>query len=355
MNGPGALPGRPSPACGRICAFLAARRLTGYWSIRFIPNKNNKVKCVARQAWQPGHAGKDGVAFVKTSDEVGTPANEQRNGAWEPVCLPGAWTFEIASRHTGETYRVLVRVPEGDAPQGGHPVLWMLDGDASFPLAFSRPSHCLPPGADTGRDEPSGLVVAVGFPGATPFDAAARSRNYTPQPDGVTGDRVSSEFGGASGFLHFLAVELRAALGEQLPLDPSRNTLFGFSYGGLFTINTLLAHPGHFQRYWAASPSLWFSNELLMRRLRHHPAHIQAERLMMTVGKDEQYSERQLHPERQAHLDRRAMVDNITEAAGLITAANPAMATDLIVAADHDHFDMLLHGVRRVQPFAFGP
>ena len=292
---------------------------------------------------------------MKTSKEMGALANEQRTGAWERVCLSGAWTFEILSRHTGETYRVLVRVPEGDAPQGGYPVLWMLDGDASFPLSYSRPSHCLLPGVETGREETPGLVVAVGFPGAAPFDVAARSRNYTPQPDGVTGDRISSEFGGASGFLHFLAVELRAALGEKLPLDPSRNTLFGFSYGGLFTINTLLAHPGYFQRYWAASPSLWFSNELLMRRMRHHPERIHAERLTITVGKDEQYSERKLHPERQAHLDRRAMVDNTTEAAGLIAAANPAMTIDLVVAADHDHFDMLLHGVRRVQPFAFAP
>jgi hypothetical protein len=54
------------------------------------------------------------------------------------------------------------------------------------------------------------------------------------------------------------------------------------------------------------------------------------------------------------HLARRAMVDNISEAAGLIARANPGLRTELIVAADHDHFDMLMHGARRVQAMAFG-
>ena len=32
-------------------------------------------------------------------------------GNWQPVVMPGAETFEIASARTGETYRILVRVP----------------------------------------------------------------------------------------------------------------------------------------------------------------------------------------------------------------------------------------------------
>lgn len=272
---------------------------------------------------------------------------------WQPVQLPAAQTFEINSRHTGENYRILVRSPSGPPPKAGYPALWMLDGDASFPLVFSKPAGGLFPASNTSADGATGLTVAIGFPGGAPFDAPARSRNYTPQPDHDTGDIVSSVFGGAEGFLHFIVEELRPALCEHYPLDPARNTLFGFSYGGLFTINTLLHCPGHFQRYWAASPSLWFSNALMMRRMRSNATTSAAERLVITVGKDEQYATHALPAGRQDHLSRRAMVDNITEAAKLVARANPAIAVDLIVAADHDHFDMLLHGVRRAQAMAF--
>jgi len=274
---------------------------------------------------------------------------------WQPVNLPGAQTFEIHSQRTGEIYRILVRAPLGPPPQAGYPALWMLDGDASFPLVFSKPAGGLFPSASASAsaDRAAGLTVAIGFPGGTPFDAPARSRNYTPQPDHETGDIVSSVFGGAKDFLYFLVEELRPALAALYPLDPTRNTLFGFSYGGLFTIHTLLHCPGHFQRYWAASPSLWFSNALMMRRMREDAATKAAERLVITVGKDEQYATHALPVGRQDHLSRRAMVDNISEAAVLIARANPAMKVDLIVAADHDHFDMLLHGVRRAQAMAF--
>lgn len=259
----------------------------------------------------------------------------------------------MCSKRTGESYRILVRLPSEPPPESGYPVLWMLDGDASFPLVFSQPAGGLFPPASTPSDRATGLIVAIGFPGGAPFDAPARARNYTPEPDHETGDAVSCVFGGAEDFLHFLVEELRPALSALHPLDATRNTLFGFSYGGLFTVHTLLHCPGYFQRYWAASPSLWFSDALMMRRMRQNAATSAAEHFVITVGKDEQYAAHALPAGRQDHLSRRAMVDKITEAAGLIAQANPAMTVDLVVAADHDHFDMLLHGVRRAQTMAF--
>jgi len=279
-----------------------------------------------------------------------------RTDGWNEVCLAGARTFEMASAHTGETYRILVRMPSSPPPANGYPALWMLDGDASFPLVYGHSSHSIASLSPAGRDgacQDPGVVVAVGFPGGAPFDVDARARNYTPEPDGATGDAVSPAFGGAAGFLRFLAEELRGAIAGRLPLDPGRQTLFGFSYGGLFTVHAALSHPGAFRRYWAASPSLWFSDCLLLRRMRAEPPVIAGERLVLTVGRDEQYPSRSPGEARQLHLDRRAMVDAVTEAAVLIAAANPAVRTELIVAGDHDHFDMLLHGARRAQRLAF--
>lgn len=274
-------------------------------------------------------------------------------GDWNEVRLPGAKVFELASRHTGETYRVLVRIPDSPPPPAGYPSLWMLDGDASFPLIFSRSSHKTPIGPQTGQCEDPGIVVAIGFPGGAPFEVDARARNYTPEPDGETGDLVSPVFGGAAKFLRFLSEELTGALAARVPLDPNRQTLFGFSYGGLFTVYAALDCQAPFQRYWAASPSFWFSGAMLLRRMRAQPPVIAGDWLVLTVGRDEQYPSRFPGEARKLHLDRRAMVDTVTEAAVLITAANPGARTELIVAADHDHFDMLMHGARRAQQLAF--
>src|SRR5690606_6559257 len=44
-----------------------------------------------------------------------------------------------------------------------------------------------------------------------------------------------------------------------VPIDESRQTLYGHSYGGLFVLHALRTQPGAFQRYVAASPSLWWN------------------------------------------------------------------------------------------------
>jgi uncharacterized protein len=272
---------------------------------------------------------------------------------WQHVYLPGSQSFEVSSKCTGETYRILVRIPDSPPPQSGYPVLWMLDAETSFPLTYSRPTRNFTAGAPIGGTEADGLIVAIGFPGGPLCNPAARARNYTPIPDGETGDQISQDFGKASDFLSFIVEELRPLLTERISLDSARQTLFGHSYGGLFAIHALLNHPGHFQRYWAASPSLWFSETMMLRHLRALPLITACEKLVITVGQDEQYSSQPLNDQRQAHLDRRAMVDNITEAAQRIAEANPQLAMQLIIAKDHDHFDMLMHGVRRAQLLAF--
>ncbi|OEI84655.1 alpha/beta hydrolase [Brucella sp. BO3] len=277
-----------------------------------------------------------------------------KTSEWQPVYLPGSQSFEVNSKCTGETYQVLVRIPDGPVPENGYPVLWMLDAETSFPLTYSRPTRNFATGSLVGGREADGLIVAIGFPGSSLHNPAARARNYTPVPDSATGDHVSEEFGKASDFLCFIAEELRPLLATKFPLDLTQQTLFGHSYGGLFAIYVLLNHPGHFERYWAASPSLWFSEAMVLRQLRALPPIVRCEKLVITVGQDEQYSSQPLNDRRRAHLEKRAMVDNTTEAAQRISEANPTLPMQLIVAKDHDHFDMLMHGVRRAQLLAFG-
>ena len=60
-------------------------------------------------------------------------APEPTPQSWRPVQLSHSYSFDLASKITGQTYRILIAEPAGPAPAGGYPVLWMLDGLASFP------------------------------------------------------------------------------------------------------------------------------------------------------------------------------------------------------------------------------
>ena len=53
---------------------------------------------------------------------------------WQAATLTRSASFELTSRYTGQHYRIFVGLPAGKPPANGYPVLWMLDGNVSFPL-----------------------------------------------------------------------------------------------------------------------------------------------------------------------------------------------------------------------------
>lgn len=285
-------------------------------------------------------------ATAARAEDAGMAAREAR---WTPVDDRTA-RLDITSALTGRDYAVLVRIPEGPAPAEGWPTLWMLDGFATFPLVADRRL------AD--GTAPGGLIIAVGFPSGEDFDNARRSEAYTPVPDADPGaPRSGPVFGGAGGFRRFLLEELRPEIARRFPLASDRGTLFGFSYGGLFTLDTVLTAPGSFTRYWAASPSLWFSEAQIPRRLRAGagPAAAPGDglpRVTITAGLEEQFPTEPLPAERLAHLRRRAMIDNTTEVARLLGEAG--FPVELRQMPGLDHMGMLRDGAERILDAAFG-
>ncbi|MEC5385440.1 alpha/beta hydrolase-fold protein [Uliginosibacterium sp. H3] len=286
--------------------------------------------------------------------------------SWQPAQLSRSVSFEIDSKYTGQRYRILVGLPHKAAPASGYPTLWMLDGLASFPITeFMRPRPASP--TDSAQylakigDEPAGLVVAIGYTNGQIIDVNGRALDYTPElpPGTKTGDALSPRHGGAASFLKFLTVELRPVIAERFKMDPQRHTLFGFSYGGLFTLHTLETQPQFFQRYWAASPSLWFGENYALRQLPQRVAALQfaqPAKVMITVGMDEQYPEKFADEATKKRLQTRAMVDNVREFGRVLTEAKvPNLGFEFQSVAGHDHHDMLMHGARRVVDFAFAP
>jgi len=284
---------------------------------------------------------------------------------WAPAQLTRSYSFEMDSTNTGQRYRILIGLPHKAAPTTGYPVLWALDGLASFPfMEVARPRPASPNESVEWRkkigDEPAGLIVAVGYASGEPLDVHARALDYTPATVAKTGDAFSGQHGGAAAFLKFLTQELRPLLAQHFAMDPQLNTLFGFSYGGLFAMHTLTTQPQHFQRYWAASPSLWFGEHQIFKgkpktlaklNFRQHPVQV-----MITVGIDEQYPATFASDAAKQRLQARTMVDNAERFAKILSDSGQAgLQVKYQSVAGHDHQDMLMHGARRVIDFAFAP
>lgn len=198
-----------------------------------------------------------------------------------PVRLPGTVSFDTASR-TGARYRILVSVPPRTPPASGFPVLYLLDGNATFATAAGAAA------VQSRRPEVTGVpdcvVVGIGYPTDEPFDQARRRFDYTPP----CGAGTPADSGGADRFLSFIEMELKPAIEAMVPVDRRAQALFGHSFGGLFVLWCLFTSSDSFQSYITASPSIWWSQACV---LAHEPAFVgrmkkpgSTHRLLVTVG-----------------------------------------------------------------------
>jgi predicted alpha/beta superfamily hydrolase len=168
--------------------------------------------------------------------------------------------FEERPYETGDgrRYRIFLAIPKARAPTAGYPIIYMLDGNAAFDALTSELLAKVP-----------GLVVAaIGYEGNKAFDVDARSRDYTPPLGGQTGpapdpQRPGRLVGGASIFLDGLVGDMRQAIEANLSIDAWRRTLWGHSYGGLFTLFTLYTRPTAFDAFVPVSPSMWWGEGVL--------------------------------------------------------------------------------------------
>ena len=235
---------------------------------------------------------------------------------WQPATLQQARQREIVSALTGGRYRIFVSVPDGPAPAAGHPVLYALDGNATFP-GLSQMARMIGWQAKaTGQVQP--VVVGIGYASDRDYDPA-RGRDYTP-PGGTAANE-----GGAERFLDFIEQELKPLIRAMVPVDPARQALFGHSYGGLCVLHALFTRPASFQTYLAASPSIWYGDRLVLRSVGpfHQRVATLADKpaLMLTVGELEQPASKPGGPgSLNPHAAKRRMVEEAGELATRLRA-----------------------------------
>jgi len=189
--------------------------------------------------------------------------------------MPGACFFDLVPAGGGEPYRIFLFIPAGEPPEQGWPFLLMTDGNATFPFAVASlvTQAPYPAGTNVGW----GVVAAIGYPGEEPYNAMRRAwdlgpppaKSYPPYFEGGPPVRI----GGTGELLSFIESELLPKIEEMVRLDPARRSLFGHSFGGLFTLFALFERPSLFANWIAASPTIyWEDCEILKNEARRRTA-----------------------------------------------------------------------------------
>lgn len=176
--------------------------------------------------------------------------------------IPGSLCFDLAPARGGDAYRVFVSPPQGEMPPQGWPILYLADGNACFPIAAA--SHAIQSPYSGATNVGPGIIVGIGYPTDQPFDLVRRALDLTPPPGrtyppySAGGNELVT--GGAETFLGFIENELKPRIAALFQVDMARQTFFGHSFGGLFSLYALFTKPTSFSRYIAASPSIFWED-----------------------------------------------------------------------------------------------
>lgn len=177
---------------------------------------------------------------------------------WESVQLPAVRQIDIRDSLRGHSYRIFLSQAATPAPARGYPVLYVLDGNASFALAALLARGQAARSEVTGHVAP--VVVGIGYPSDSDYDQSARARDYT---IAAPGEKLA-DAGQADAFLDFIERQVKPLVASQFRLDRGRQAVFGHSFGGLLVVRALLTRPLDYTTYLASSPSIWWQNRLVL-------------------------------------------------------------------------------------------
>jgi len=187
-------------------------------------------------------------------------------------------TVALRSEVLDELRTVYVSLPASyRQSQRSYPVLYLLDGNWHFPVVASQVRYLSECGAS---DIIAPELIVVGI------ENVDRDKDFTPTHVPEYEGMEFPTSGEADEFLEFLTRELIPFIDDAYRTVDHR-VLGGWSFGGLFTIYSMMQTPGLFNAYLGISPSIWWEHELLLSE--PPPGSFEKpSRLVMTIGSEEE-------------------------------------------------------------------
>jgi predicted alpha/beta superfamily hydrolase len=179
----------------------------------------------------------------------------------------------LKSEEIGQDFVVSIALPPSyfDKPKQDYPAIYLLDADWYFGMVTEivRVMHRC-------DSFPEAIVAGIGYPHeessleqAFQETARLRARDLTPVKDEKVEKLVNERLqrddvttGGGDLFLRFIQCQLMSFVENQYRVSPSNKTIVGHSFGGLFVLFALFHQTQLFNNYVAASPSLWYGNQI---------------------------------------------------------------------------------------------
>jgi predicted alpha/beta superfamily hydrolase len=165
-------------------------------------------------------------------------------------------------------YRLLVSIPNKPAPNEGHPVVYLIDGNLHFGIAVDtmRIQACWP-------DTRDAVIVGIGYPTDSVADALALRMDdlTTPLREPMASTPWFRKmppplhgYGKMDDYLRMVDEEIKPRVAEIVNVDTSDQTLMGHSLGGLTTLHALFRRTASFQHFVAIAPSIWFNHREIL-------------------------------------------------------------------------------------------
>ena len=187
-------------------------------------------------------------------------------------------TVSLRSEILNELRTVYVSLPASyRQSQRSYPVLYLLDGNWHFPVVASQVRYLSECGAS---DIIAPELIVVGI------ENVDRDKDFTPTHVPEYEGMEFPTSGEADEFLEFMTRELIPFIDGSFRTVDHR-VLGGWSFGGLFTIYSMMQTPDLFNAYLGISPSIWWEHELLLSEPPPGPFE-NPSRLVMTIGSEEE-------------------------------------------------------------------
>jgi predicted alpha/beta superfamily hydrolase len=126
-------------------------------------------------------------------------------------------------------------------------------------------------------------VILVAIPNRYIDKVNQRDRDFLPVR--VADNDIS---GGADSFIAFLKNELIPYIDKTYPTNGT-NSLYGHSYGGLFSMYTFLTEPDLFETFYATDPSFWWNNDFAIKLASEKLGNLKSERHLWIAGIESTY------------------------------------------------------------------